>query len=86
MQVHLRKKKPQANKQTNKHTHKQKQTNNDLQNITQKPKDRSTGTPLKTGVNSEFVLLVYNYFKYLTSLKRRMIYLSFDTKFTLRKL
>jgi len=27
-------------------------TNNDLQNITQKTKDRATQTPLKTGVNS----------------------------------
>jgi hypothetical protein len=56
----LKIKKTQANKQTNKHTNTQtnKQTNNDLQHITQKHKDRATRTPLKTGVNSEFVLLV----------------------------
>jgi len=28
-------------------------TNNDLQNITQKTKDRVTRTPLKTGVNPD---------------------------------
>ena len=33
-------------------TGKDKRTNNDLQNITQKTKDRATRTPLKPGVNS----------------------------------
>ena len=37
-----------ANGQKNK----DKRTNNDLQNITQKTKDRTTRTPLKHGVNS----------------------------------
>ena len=31
-----------------------KRTNNDLQNITQKTKDRATRAPLKTGVNCPF--------------------------------
>jgi hypothetical protein len=31
---------------------KDKRTNNDLQNITQKTKDRATRTPLKPGENS----------------------------------
>ena len=31
---------------------KDKRTNNDLQNTTQKTKDRATRTPLKPGVNS----------------------------------
>jgi len=31
---------------------KRKRTNNDPQNTTQKSKDRTTRTPLKTGVNS----------------------------------
>ena len=33
---------------------KRKRTNNDLQNITQKTKDRATRTPLKTGSNLSF--------------------------------
>jgi len=32
---------------------KRKSTNNDLQNTTEKTKDRSTGTPLKTGDDLE---------------------------------
>jgi hypothetical protein len=31
-----------------------KRTNNDLQNITQKTKDRATRAPLKTGLNCPF--------------------------------
>jgi hypothetical protein len=31
---------------------KDKRTNNDLQNTTQKTKDRATRTPLKSGINS----------------------------------
>ena len=33
-------------------TKREKKTNNDLQNTTQKTKDRAARTPLKTGVNS----------------------------------
>ena len=40
-------------KQHNCHTKRDKRTNNDLQNITQKTKDRAAGTPLKFGVNNE---------------------------------
>jgi len=44
---------------------KRKRTNNDLQNSTQKTKDRATRTPLKLGVNScapdgLAVLLIFN--------------------------
>ena len=44
--------KPYINSKRNRqHNGQTKKTNNDLQNITQKTKDRSTPTPLKAGVN-----------------------------------
>ena len=40
-----------TDRQHNDRGKKYKRTNNDLQNITQKTKDRETRTPLQTGVN-----------------------------------
>ena len=40
------------NRQHNNKKTKDKSTNNDLQNITHKTKDRVTRTPLRTGINS----------------------------------
>ena len=38
---------------------KRKRTNNDLQNITQKTKDRATQTPLKTGGEFGCISILY---------------------------
>ena len=44
--------KSKKDRQNNLQKKKAKRTNNDLQNITHKTKDRVTRTPLKTGINS----------------------------------
>jgi hypothetical protein len=44
--------KSMKDRQNNLQKKKAKRTNNDLQNITHKTKDRVTRTPLKTGINS----------------------------------
>ena len=48
----IRRHKPKNNGQYNCQMKKDKRTHNDLQNITQKTKDRATRTPLKTWVTS----------------------------------
>jgi hypothetical protein len=44
----IRSRKSKMGRQYNGQKKKEKRTDNDLQNITQKTKDRATGTPLKT--------------------------------------
>jgi hypothetical protein len=46
-------------RQSNDQSKMDRTTNNDLQNITQKTKDRSTGTPLKTGRDLRCYGMVY---------------------------
>jgi hypothetical protein len=49
---------------------KDKSTNNDLPNTTQKTKDRATRTPLKTGVNSR-ALKRDQYFKVMKPISQQ---------------
>ena len=49
----IRIRKSKKGRQHNDQKKKDKRTNNDLQNIAHKTKDRVTRTPLKTGVNSD---------------------------------
>ena len=49
----IRIRKSKKGRQHNGQKKKDKRTNNDLQNIAHKTKDRVTRTPLKTGVNSD---------------------------------
>jgi hypothetical protein len=53
----IRFRKSKKNRQHNDQKKTEKRTNNDLQNITQKTKDRVTRTPLKPGVNSGATLV-----------------------------
>jgi hypothetical protein len=48
--VVIRIRKSRRNRKHNGEMEKDKRTNNDLQNTTQKTKDRATGTPLRSGV------------------------------------
>ena len=55
----IRTSKSKKDRQQNGQAKKDKRTNNDLQNITHKTKDRVTRTPLKTGMNL-FLFLFHN--------------------------